>query len=126
MKNAVGIDIEEVERIRTAITMKPGVFRSRVFTEDEIKYCETKKDPYPHYTGRYAAKEALGKALGGGIASLVHLHDIEVVHEPSGKPYFRFLNKAQASPLIQSVKSASLSISHTKQYAAAVVFVTFE
>src|SRR3990172_2297944 len=86
---SVGVDLIEVERVRRALEdAKIGQrFRRRVYTEKEIEYCEGKeRGKYESYAGRFAAKEAVMKALGRGWGSKVSWLDIEVARAPSGKP----------------------------------------
>src|SRR3972149_1036227 len=86
---SVGVDLAEVERIRKALE-DPRIgkrFRERVFTPKEIQYCERKRrGRYESYAGRFAAKEAVMKALGRGWGAKVAWLDIEVARAPSGKP----------------------------------------
>lgn len=104
----IGLDIVEIGRIRRIVRRAPG-FLSRVFTKEEISYCRTKKDPWPHYAVRFAAKEAVWKALGrGGIA----LMDISVERDSRGKP--GVLIKGRRA------RGIKLSLSHGEDYAVAV------
>ncbi|MDD5627577.1 MAG: holo-ACP synthase [Elusimicrobia bacterium] len=104
----IGLDIVEVRRIRRVIQRTPG-FLARVFTKDEIAYCRGHKDPWPHYAVRFAAKEAVWKALG---RERLALKDISVERGSRGKP----------SVLIQGRRAArlKLSLSHGEDYAVAV------
>ena len=115
----IGNDIVEVGRIKKAIEKSDG-FKKRVFTESEIEYAELKKDKYPSYAGRFAAKEALSKALGTGVRGF-KLVDIEVRNDELGKPYIvledALLGKLNSGAVIH------LSISHTREYAAATVII---
>jgi holo-[acyl-carrier protein] synthase len=63
----VGVDLIEIERVRSALERHGAGFRDRCFTADEQAYCESKANPAQHYAGRFAAKEAVGKALGSGV-----------------------------------------------------------
>lgn len=107
----VGLDIVEVERIKKAIEKTKG-FREKVFTKKEIEYCEKRKNKYESYAGRFAAKEALVKALGEGFSNLSFL-DIEIQNDILGRPYY-------------TNYSANLSISHEKNYAAAIAIIEKE
>src|ERR671924_2118894 len=93
---SAGVDLVEVERIRKALEdsrIGPR-FRDRVFTEKEIQYCERKqRGKYESYAGRFAAKEAVMKALGRGWGSQVCWLDIEVARAASGKPEIFLHNK---------------------------------
>ena len=63
----VGVDLIEIDRVRRALERHGDGFRSRCFTEEERAYCDSKPNPAQHYAGRFAAKEAVGKALGSGV-----------------------------------------------------------
>ncbi|MBI5241115.1 MAG: holo-ACP synthase [Elusimicrobia bacterium] len=104
----IGLDIVEVPRIRRVIRRAPG-FLKRVFTPAEIAYCRGHKDPWPHYAVRFAAKEAVWKALG---QARVALRDISVTRDGRGKP----------SVLIRGrrARGLKLSLSHGEDYAVAV------
>ncbi len=106
----IGIDIVEVERIAKLIKNKR--FLNRIFSENEIKYCCNKKNPVQHYAVRFAAKEAVWKALGN--RKLTH-KNISVVNKSNGKPEVYILSKPQ--------KKIAISLSHTKQFAIAVAVV---
>jgi holo-[acyl-carrier protein] synthase len=77
----VGLDLIEIERVRRALDRYPS-FRERVFTEAERAYCDSRPNPAESYAGRFAAKEAVGKALGFGVARAWAWRDVEVVGRP--------------------------------------------
>ncbi len=104
----IGLDIVEIRRIRRVIRRTPA-FLDRVFTKPEIAYCRRHKDPWPHFAVRFAAKEAVWKALGqSGVA----LKDISVARDSRGKP--GVLIKGRRA------RRLKLSLSHSEDYAAAV------
>lgn len=109
----LGIDIVEVERIKKAIETTKG-FREKVFTANEISYCDKRKNKYENYAGRFAAKEALVKALGQGFTKYSFL-DIEITNDELGKPTINFKGK-----------KIDVSISHEKHYAVAMVIIEEE
>ena len=113
----IGVDIEIVERFRKRPYEKNRKFYKRIFTEKEIKYCLRKRDPYPHFTGRFAAKEAFIKAVNS-IDGL-YFKDIEVLNSESGKPYLKLKKQSKVSP-----SSIFLSISHTEFHAISFVIIT--
>lgn len=121
---SVGVDMIEVTRIRRALEDR-GIgrrFRARVYTEREIEYCEGKgQGKYQSYAGRFAAKEAVMKALGRGWGSKVGWLDIEVRSPLGGKPEICLRNKTSAFAQELGIQSFSLSITHTKQLAMAYV-----
>ena len=120
----VGIDLVEVARIRRALeSSKTGLrLRNRVFTEKEIQYCEGKhQGKYQSYAGRFAAKEAVMKALGRGWGSDVAWLDIEILPGPAGKPEVRLSNKTSALAGQLGITQLALSITHTESYAMAAL-----
>jgi holo-[acyl-carrier protein] synthase len=121
---SAGVDLVEVERIQKA--MENGRigqrFRDRVFTEKEIQYCEKKqRGKYESYAGRFAAKEAVMKALGRGWGSKVRWLDIEVTRARNGKPEIAL--RGQTAQLAEQIgiRRWALSITHTKKHGLAYV-----
>lgn len=118
----IGVDMVEVVRIRRALgNRKIGRrFRDRVYTEKEIQYCEGKRrGKYESYAGRFAAKEAVMKALGRGWGSKVSWLDIEVLPAPGGKPQVCLRNRTSAFAREVGIRRFSVSITHTRLYAMA-------
>lgn len=116
-KFSVGTDIVEISRIRKSCQNKR--FMERVYSEKEAALFLTKKDPYPSLAGNWAAKEAFSKALGTGVRGF-ELCEVSVLRDNSGAPYFEFTGKAKE--IADSRKlDFSVSISHSKEYATAVV-----
>lgn len=113
----LGTDIIEVERIQDSIKKYKDRFLSRIFTEDEIAYCMTHKNPERNFAGRFAAKEAVAKALGHGIGKDLSWKDIEIRKDKKGKPLVSFSLSAQKKFKKPNVM---LSISHCKEYANAI------
>jgi holo-[acyl-carrier protein] synthase len=121
---SVGVDMVEVERIQKALEdSRIGKrFRERVFTANEIQYCEKKRrGRYESYAGRFAAKEAVMKALGRGWGSKVSWLDIEVARARSGKPEIVLHNKTARLAEQLGIGRWSLSITHTEQHGLAFV-----
>ncbi len=119
-----GVDIIEIERIKNAFEKQGQAFRNRAFTEKEIAYCESKKiTKYRSYSARFAAKEALVKALGTGISKGILLKDIEVLNDTYGKPYVVLNGKAKEHFIALKGKNISLSLSHCESYAVAYVII---
>jgi holo-[acyl-carrier protein] synthase len=119
-----GVDLIEVERIRRALedTRIGKRFRDRVFTEREIEYCERKRrGRYESYAGRFAAKEAVMKALGRGWGPKVRWLDIEVARARTGKPEIVLYNKTALLAEQLGIRRWSLSITHTEQHGLAYV-----
>ena len=126
---SVGVDMVEVQRIRQALedSRIGRRFRERVFTEKEIQYCETKRrGKYESYAGRFAAKEAVMKALGRGWGSQVAWRDIEVARARSGKPDIVLHEKTAGLAAALGIRRWSLSISHTAQHGLAYVIAEDE
>ncbi len=118
----IGTDIMEVERIGAKIEKENG-FREFVFSQKEIQYCESKTHKYEHYAARMAAKEALGKALGSGWLSGTNINEAEILNDENGKPFFNFSGVTAATIATMRLASIHVSLSHTKQFATAVVII---
>jgi holo-[acyl-carrier protein] synthase len=121
---STGVDLAEVPRIQAALE-DPRIgarFRARVFTESEIAYCEEKqRGKYESYAARFAAKEAVMKALGRGWGAKVRWLDIEVVRARSGKPDIALHDKTARLAADLSIRRWALSITHTKEHGLAFV-----
>lgn len=118
---AVGNDIIEVARIKAVLERRGQSFLKRILTEREMLYCLRFNPPYTRIAGRFAAKEAVSKALGTGIGKEISWHDIEIINEPSGKP--RVLLSAKAELTLSSTHEILLSISHCKEFAMATALL---
>ncbi|HEY5164051.1 MAG TPA: holo-[acyl-carrier-protein] synthase [Terriglobales bacterium] len=118
-----GIDLAEVPRIAAAIERFGERFLRRVFTADEIRYCESKANRTERYAARFAAKEAALKAIGTGWKRGVAWTDVEVRREPGGRPTIAFHGKAAEFATQLGVKHVALSITHTKENAMAQVIL---
>jgi len=119
MIHGVGIDIVGISRLKNSAEKSGRRFLERIFTEDEIAYCLRRRDPYPSFSARFAAKEALVKALQG--AGRLSLRDIEVEVGGDGKPRIRAGGKLKAVFDERGILRAHLSLSHDRDYAAACV-----
>lgn len=117
-----GTDIIEVERIHKVMERDIG-FRDKIFTVHEIEYCESKKNKYQHYAARFSAKEAFLKAIGTGWRFGIRFADIEVTHDPLGKPEINVYGKAKKWCEQEAVSKIHVSLSHLKELATAVVIV---
>ena len=121
---SVGVDLAEVERIRKALE-DPRIgrrFRDRVFTPAEIQYCEKKRrGRYESYAVRFAAKEAVMKALGRGWGAKVGWLDIEVARARSGKPEIVLHDKTARLAEELGIRRWALSITHTAEHGLAYV-----
>lgn len=117
----LGVDITEVNRIEAAIRRYGEHFLRRVFTPDEVAYCERFQNKFERYAGRFAAKEAAMKALGTGWRRGVRWLDIEVVRLPGGRPSLRLHGVAKDVADQMRVSNIALSITHTNHTAQAQV-----
>lgn len=117
----IGIDLVKIERMKQAVDKWGEKFLRRVFTETEINYCYGKSYPYTSLSVRFAAKEALIKAIGGAAA--IPLTDIEVVNNKNGKPAIKAKGKLEEFFRENSVHNAHLSLSHEKDYGIASVII---
>jgi holo-[acyl-carrier protein] synthase len=117
-----GIDIIEVERVKHAISRHEG-FKNKIFTGDEIKYCETKRNKYQNYAARYAAKEAFLKAMGIGWRYGAGFNEIEVVHDELGKPELVLHGKAKELADAKGDVRITVSLAHLRQIAVAIVIL---
>ena len=115
----IGTDITQCSRIESMIEKHEDAFLNRVFTGNEISYCGQRKAFAQHYTGRFAAKEAILKALGTGWAKGILWTDIEVVNEPGGKPIVNLTGQAKAISDSLGIAQMLISISHCEDYAVA-------
>jgi len=116
-----GIDIAEVSRIDASLQRFGRRFTERIFTEEEIRYCESKANRAERYAARFAAKEASMKAIGTGWSCGVRWRDIEVQRLPGGRPTVVFQGKAGEYFAKLRATRAHLSLTHTKGMAMAVV-----
>lgn len=113
----IGTDIIEIERIKQAVLAGEGRFASRVFTPGEIAYCQAKKNPYPSFAARFAAKEAVLKAVGCGFSG-VRWQDIEVVKQ-DGAPGIELRGRTLEIAREQGISRVMLSLAHSKSHAVA-------
>ena len=119
----IGIDVEEVARIREAMERHGRRFTDRIFSPAEIAYVEQKANRYERYAARFAAKEAGMKAIGTGWRRGVRWQDFEVANLPSGRPTLKLHGEAARVANELGVKLISLSITHTAQLGMAHVIL---
>lgn len=115
----LGTDLVEIERFRLAMTRRGERFTERLFSDDERRYAQRHRDPAPRFAARFAAKEAVMKALGVGLWKFA-FRDVEVVRAPSGAPSLALRGKAAQLAAARGVGSWQLSLSHTDATAIAV------
>jgi holo-[acyl-carrier protein] synthase len=118
----IGTDIIEVERIEQQIHKESGL-KQRLFTPQEISYCDSKKNPAQYFAARFAAKEAFMKALGTGWRDGLAFGEIEIVNDTLGKPQLVLHGKAAEMIAGRGVTRTMVSLSHVKQTAMAIVIL---
>ncbi len=120
MVKGIGVDIIEITRIRRGIERGGDLFLEKVFTPREIAYCKARQNAYQHYAARFAAKEAVSKALSTGWAGEFRWKDVEVMNDPSGQPRIAFSGK-----LRETLDGASVfvSLSHSDSHVVAMVVI---
>lgn len=115
----VGIDLVKIDRVKDVVEKWGRKFLERVFTENEISYCYEKKNPYLSLAVRFAAKEALIKAIGSEIP--VPLTDIEVINSLTGKPAIKTNGRLESFLKEKNIIRVALSLSHEKEFGIACV-----
>lgn len=118
----LGIDMIEVERVAEKIGKESG-FRELVFSKKEIEYCESKANKFEHYAARFAAKEAFLKAIGTGWANGTAFNEIEIFNDENGKPGIMLHGETAITLANLGNKKISVSLSHLKTIASAVVII---
>ena len=123
MIKGLGIDIVETSRIRQVIERHGEQFLNRVFTPAEQAVGKVRASAQHFYAGRWAAKEAAAKALGCGIGSECSFNEIEVIDSAIGVPSLVFSGNAAKTAAALGAKNVRVSITHDREYAAAVVII---
>ena len=124
MEIRCGTDIIEIERIKESIESLDGKFAKRIYTEDEIKYCESKKaQKYQHYAARFAAKEAIFKAVSSFLEDKYSISwkDVEIINNENGRPKVNILTDK-----LKEIQQIDLSMSHCKKYATATAIAIYK
>ena len=117
-----GIDIIEISRIKETIEKNGETFLNKIYTENEIKYCESHNAvKYQHYAARFAAKEAVAKFLGTGFIGEFSWKEIEILNNELGKPEVKLNGKALEFFKSLKYTEISISMSHCKEYATSMV-----
>lgn len=115
----IGTDIVECLRIAQMIERHGELFINRVYTPHEIRYCQSRKQATQHFAGRWAAKEAILKALGTGWRRGISWRDIEVRNDPSGRPVVGLRGGARDIVEQRGIREMLVSISHCRSHATA-------
>ena len=121
MQISCGTDIIEIERIKESIESLGENFLNKIYTKNEISYCESKKKmTYQHYAARFAAKEAIFKAISKILEDKYSItwKDVEIINDENGRPEVVFLNKEY-----QEIQDIDISISHCKEFAISNVII---
>ena len=121
----IGIDTIEVPRIEKTIADYGDRFLNRIYTSDEIAYCNWRKFSAEHFAARFAAKEAFAKAIGTGIRRGFIWKEVEVIKEYSGKPAIALNGTmaGKAGNIVGQEHGIHVSLSHTKDIAEAMVII---
>ena len=124
----IGTDIVNIKRMKKTLKKNSKAFKNKIFSKSEIIYCEKKKNPFSFYAKRFAAKEALSKALGTGIRKGISFKDIEILNDNYGKPSIK-LKGSTAIFLKKKIKSKKyfiyLSLSDDLPWAQATVIISY-
>lgn len=115
----IGIDVVEVERIASAIERLGEPFLTKLFTASERAYCESQKNSALHYAARFAAKEAVSKALGTGIGGQAGWLDLEIIRDAAGAPKLVLQGAAAEFARLHNITEIQISLTHAREYAAA-------
>lgn len=119
MNTFCGTDIIEIKRIKQSIEKIGESFIKRIYTPNEIEYCESKNESkYQHYAARFAAKEAIFKAVSKALDNKFSMEwkNVEILNDENGRPTIKFINF-----IVEGLKEIDISISHSKEYAIAMV-----
>ncbi|TAJ08246.1 MAG: holo-ACP synthase [Nitrospirae bacterium] len=122
----IGLDLVKIERIRALADRWQERFLERLYTEAERRYCFERASPYASLAGRFAAKEAVLKAIGTGWSAGISWQDIQVLNDGSGKPVAQVQGRAGALLQEAGVTDIHISLSHDADYAIAQVVLTKE
>ena len=119
MISGTGIDIIEISRIKNAVIRWKDSFLKRIFTQNEINYSQARKFSYQHLAARFAAKEAVLKAIGDSSIHQINLREVEVLNDKSGKPFIRLSGAAKKIKEKRKISDIIISMSHTHKLAVA-------
>lgn len=117
----IGIDIIEIDRIKDSVDKYGDNFLNKIYTPIELEYCLNKANKYQHLAARFAAKEAVFKALSTGWNKDVGWKDIEIYNEPNGMPLVKL--KGDVESFLSNGKSLKISMSHSRDYVTCVAII---
>ena len=124
----IGTDIVNIKRIEKSLKSNGDKFKNKIFSKNEINYCEKKKNPFPFYAKRFAAKEALSKAIGTGIRKDIKFKNIEVSNNKKGKPSIKLKGSTNLflKKKIKKKYFIYLSLSDDMPWAQATVIISYK
>ena len=125
MPNGIGTDIVPVARIAALMSHRGNAFLERWFTTSEIAYCCSKAVPSRHFAGRFAAKEAVAKALPIALDGPLPWRFIEIINDESGAPSVSLFGELRDAAAKAGVSNMAVSLSHCDEYAIAFALVGF-
>jgi holo-[acyl-carrier protein] synthase len=117
----IGIDIIEIDRIKNSVEKYGNHFLDKVYTKTELEYCMAKANKYQHLAARFAAKEAVFKALTTGWNQEIGWQNIEIYNEPNGMPMVKL--KGELSTFLTNGKNLKISMSHSRDYVTCVAIM---
>ena len=117
----IGIDIIEIDRVRESVEKFGDKFLNKIYTKSELEYCLNKSSKYQHLAARFAAKEAVYKALTTGWHEKATWQDIEISNEPNGMPIVKLNGKLKS--FLSKDNSLRISMSHSRDYVACVAII---
>ena len=122
----IGTDIVDVSRMKKLLSNNKK-FKNRIFSENEIKYCEKQSDKIASYSKRFAAKEAFSKALGTGISNGISFKEISINNSKNGAPFIQLIGKTRSiiKNIIKKKNKIYFSLSDEKKYALAMVVISY-
>lgn len=121
MISGTGIDIVEIDRIQKSLEKGNG-FKEKVFSAEEIAYCQSKRKPSESFAGRFAAKEAFFKSLGTGWVGELAFNEVSIIADSNGKPVLNLLGNTKRIVDLEKAR-LHVSISHSTNYATAIVII---
>ncbi len=117
----VGIDIIEIDRIKKSVDDFGDHFLKKVFTQKELDYCLSKSNKYQHLAARFAAKEAVYKAMASSLHENLTWQSIEISNEPNGLPIVTL--HGELNQFLKEKESLKISMSHSRDYVACVAII---
>ena len=123
---AIGIDIVEIKRLEKTSKKWGKSFLNKVYTARELAYAMKRRFPYQHLAARFAAKEAIFKALGEVEKNFVGWKNVEIVNDENGKPFVRWHGDAERCRRKRGVAGVVVSLSHSEHYAVASAMLIFK